>query len=138
MTDLDHLSMSIIVKAVDFLFDQAAKILQESKHKRDKSSVEIVSSNDGSNFDKSDIVKSVSNRLSIKEVQHCLNQIELYMNNVHRIETQIAIKGGDKMAPPELIYNLEANQNDLRKWIQKLKRVVESAAKKRIHITGLE
>ena len=139
MTNLDPLSMSIIVKAVDFLFDQAAKVIQELKEDRSASIKDASESSTRDLIsDKSEMVKAVSMEIDTKEIQHCLDQIDLYTKNVHVFEKRIAFFGGEVLAPLDLVHKLNVSQDELKKWISKLKFLLESASKKKIRILGLE
>jgi hypothetical protein len=142
MTGLDPIAMSVVVKAVDFLFDQAAEIVQELRR---KSSKEVKTGNvntagSGSDSAKADVLnalKTVSSEINAKEIEHSLDQIQIYLNNVHAFETQIAYHGGRKLARRDLVNNLDVSQEELQKWIQKLKSLLEDSAQREISIQGL-
>ena len=135
MTNIDPLSLSIIAKAVDFLFDQAAKIMQVHRESRNATIKKKDEQNNVSN--KNSILESITNEINTVEIQHCLDQIHSYTKNVHLIERQIANYGGEVAAPINLVNQLNINQSELRKWIYELKRVLESASKQDINIQGL-
>ena len=131
--------MSIIIKAVDFLFDQAAKVIQEFKGNPSapiKNAAEL--STGYSISEKNEMVKAIAKEIDIKEIQHCLDQIELYTKNVHVFERRIAYYGGEVLAPLDLVHKLNVSQDELKKWIKKLKSLLENASKKDIYILGLE
>lgn len=139
MTNFDPLAMSIIAKAVDFLFNEASKILQQSrsidkdpakKGKNPKSDIPTV--------EKNSILNSITPDFNAKELKHCLNLIDKYTKNVHAFENQIAIYGGKELAPPDLVRKLEISQETLKENIYKLKDLLEKASNQEILLPSLE
>jgi len=138
MTNFDPLSVSIIVKAVDFLFDQASKILQERRNtSRGAVSKENNPKSDIPTTEKSFILNSITSDINTREIQHCLKLIDMYTKNVHAYEIQIAIKGGEVLAP-HLVAILEIEREKLQENIYKLKGLLEKATNRKIILPGLE
>ena len=139
MTNLDPLAISIVTEAVSFLFDQASKTLQDVRDKRNKSGAkENAPKSAAPNTDKNNVLRSITGELDVEEIKHCRNQIHAYTKNVHAFETQIAMYGGEQLAPPDLVQKLEISQNELQKSIYKLKQILESASQQEIRIAGLD
>ena len=133
MNNLDPLAFSIVTKAVDFLFDQAAKVLQSQRD--DRKSIEP-SNEQKTISDKNQILEAITG-VNNEEIRHCLKQIETYTSNVHLLEDQIAIRGGEALASLKLVNDLRTNQDELRKRITKLKSLLEEASNQEINVPGL-
>lgn len=137
MTQLDPLSMTVLAKAVDFLFDQGARIVQDLMRHKDKP-VENPPTVDGPEIGKNDVLEAMSSKINVLEIQHCMDQIEAYLKNVHAYERQAAIHGGEVVAPLDIVNKLEISRDELRKAILKLKQLLENSSQKKINILGLE
>src|ERR1044071_1539871 len=87
MTGLEPIALPIVIKAVDFLFDQATKILDKQRTSSDAANKET--DNQSSVSNKNDILKAITS-INEAEIKHCLNQIEKYKHNVYLIENEIA------------------------------------------------
>lgn len=137
MTNLDPLSLSVILKAVDFLVGQAEKFMQEYRQNNlpDLGSQHLDSL---PHAEENEMLESFNKEISIKEIQHCLDQIRVYTNNVHVFEKQVAIHGGEVLAPPELINKANASKGELAQQMKTLKTLLESATNKKITISGFE
>lgn len=139
MTNLDPVAVSIIMKAVDFLFTQASTVIQNMNRSKDSrvTPAEPPPPSGINSAEQYEIVQSISN-INVKEVQHCLDQIKLYSGNVQFFEKRVAMAGGETLASHELVHKLQVSKEELEKWIKKLKQLLENASNKEILIFGIK
>jgi adenine specific DNA methylase Mod len=133
MTNMDPLAFSVVAKAVDFLFDQAARILHGQREARKQTE----QPNDQDRISDKNRIKDAISNVNKQELEHCLDQVETYAKNVRLFEKQIAIRVGELLAPVKLVNDLRTNQSELRKQIDKLKQMLENASSQEINIPGL-
>jgi hypothetical protein len=140
MTNLDPIAVSIIMKAVDFLFNQASAVIQNMNRPMDSRTVPAdrpPPSSGTISTEQHEIIQSIS-EINVKEVQHCLDQIKLYTGNVQFFEKRIAMAGGEALASQELVHKLQVSKEELEKWIKKLQQLLEHASHKEIPILGIK
>lgn len=146
MTSFEPLGLTVLIKAVDFLFDEAGKLLQELRQQRKsqldstKSPQDKMESRGATRKD--EILSRHPNLLSLdettKEINHCLSQIHQYSQNKRTLETQIALHGGLVFAPLPLQNQLQQTDDEIEKWCVQLKRIVEEVYEYDIALPGFD
>ena len=123
MSSLDPLAISIIGKAIDFLFDQASKTIDKKRKKQDAEIKQKINKDK-----KEEILQSLIGRIDTQEVDHCLKQIESQTGNKQKLEIQIATYGTEADAPLRIVNQLHNVESELNKWINKLESLIEEAS----------
>jgi hypothetical protein len=129
MSTLDPIAISIIGKAIDFLFAQASKTLDKSRAKK-----EVEAEQQTNKKQKEEILQSLIGEINAQEVEHCMAQIERYTRNKQKLEIQVATYGTEIDAPLKTVNQLRDIDTELDKWITKLKSLIEEASNKEIKI----
>jgi hypothetical protein len=136
MTNLDPISVSIIAQAIDFLFDQGAKILQE---RRDKRKNVTSDQNQSVEQDKAEIILMISASINQREIEQCYKLIDNHLQNKYKLEEKIArLFISVDYAPPQVQAQLASAENELKKQVEHLHMLVQAGSKTRIFIPGLE
>jgi hypothetical protein len=119
---IETFSIPILVKAVDFLFEEGSKILQERRERRkaeqevDKAKPEIVSTLPSGKADVGDAITSREVILSQQipksvwldseaEIEHLMTLSKIHTRNYHLAKEQYA-KWGSALVPPIIVNNL--------------------------------
>jgi len=144
---IDPTQLPILMKAVDFVFDEGRKILEERRERRKmaeaapKSEVqeppkEITPLNDEQAQEvKQDLLKSKIDELLWRnnedEVQHLVRLLETYSRNYHLAKEQYA-KWGDALVPPIILHNMTDAENHMVETLGRLETVLSKVYKKDI------
>jgi hypothetical protein len=142
---LDPIHIPILIKAIDFVFDEGRKILEERRERRklgapaqsseipeaaaDATPEQVQERNDI----KQDLLTSKIDEILWKnheqEVQHLVRLLETYSRNYHLASEQYA-KWGDALVPPIIVHNMTAAENSLAETLKKLEDVLSKVYKK--------
>lgn len=143
--DLDPISLTILQKAVDFLFDQARKLMEDRRESRKKmgEAVEDKSVQKDIKETKKDelgSLKPIPIRLQsvYHDIEHCMEQIEGYQRNRRDLERRVMKDGGFDRTQSSVRNELRDVDDEIKKYCQKLKKLVEDVYGRNITIIGLD
>jgi len=143
---IDPVQIPILLKAVDFVFEEGRKILEERRERRkmnDNSSKSEVP--EAEEIDPVVVQKQAEVRQDLlaskideniwqnheQEVQHLVRLLETYSRNYHIAKEQYA-KWGSALVPPIIMHNLTEAENSMIGTIKKLEAVLSKVYKKDI------
>ncbi len=143
---IDPTQLPILLKALDFLFDEGHKLLEERRERRRKQESlpnvqaaapsEIVP--DGPQppaKSKQDLLESKVDEIlwhnNEQELQHLVRLLETYAGNYHLAREQYA-KWGDALVPPIIVNNLKDAENSMIETLKRLETVLSKVYKKEI------
>ena len=144
---LDPIQIPILIKAIDFIFDEGRKILEERRERRKMSApaqnsempepaAEVTPEEIQERTEiKQDLLTSKIDEILWKsheqEVQHLVRLLETYSRNYHLASEQYA-KWGDALVPPIIVHNMTAAENSMVETLKKLEAVLSKVYKKDI------
>lgn len=147
---LETIQIPILLKAIDFVFDEGRRILEERRERRKEQETpakieepepqkEIVPQEPEQVQEvKQDLLTAKVDELLWKnhedEVQHLVRLLETYSRNYHLAKEQYA-KWGDALVPPIIVNNLTSAENSMVETIQRLETVLSKVYKKDISST---
>ncbi len=140
---IETIAVPILIKAVEFLFDESKKVLEERRKRRDveigkqqtteisdkeKKTVEAPYDNPGSMTDaRTDLLSSKLDldllKVHEKDLTHLLELCEIYKSNLYITREKYARFGRD-YAPPHLLHELKEYENDFLDTVQKLRKIL--------------
>jgi hypothetical protein len=142
---LDPIHIPILLKAIDFVFDEGRKILEERRERRKlgapaqnsefpepaaEATPEQVQER---NEIKQDLLTSKIDEILWKnheqEVQHLVRLLDTYSRNYHLASEQYA-KWGDALVPPIIVHNMTTAENSMAETLKKLEDVLSKVYKK--------
>jgi hypothetical protein len=144
---IDPVQIPILMKAIDFVFEEGRKILEE--HRERRKSNESSSKNEAQEPEvenppiveqkqvemKQDLLASkiedVLWQNHEQEVQHLVRLLETYSRNSHLAQEQYA-KWGSALVPPIITHNLTEAENSMINTIKQLEVVLSKVYKKDI------
>ena len=145
---IDVAQLPILLKAIDFIFDEGRKILEERRERRKADAA----SQDGKSQEpaeepalveaqeqaeaKQDLLSSKIDEIVWKdhetEVKHLVRLLETYSHNYHLSREQYA-KWGSALVPPIILHNMTEAENSMLETIKKLESVLSKVYKKEIN-----
>jgi len=144
---IDPTQLPILLKAIDFVFDEGRKILEERRERRKTSDSAPTSENQEpakeitpiqvqeKNEIKQDLITSKIDEMLWQnhelEVQHLVKLLETYSRNYHIAKEQYA-KWGSALVPPIIVHNLTEAENSMINTIKQLEVVLSKVYKKDI------
>lgn len=144
---IDPVQIPILLKAIDFVFEEGRKILEERRERRKmndsspKSDVQEPQKEvaplqiEQIKEVKQDLLTSKIDDLLWKnheeEVQHLVRLLETYSRNYHLAKEQYA-KWGDALVPPIIVHNMTDAENSMMETIGRLETVLSKVYKKDI------
>jgi hypothetical protein len=144
---IDPTQLPILLKAIDFVFDEGRKILEERRERRKTSDSTPTSENQEpakeitpvqvqeNNEIKQDLITSKIDEILWQnhelEVQHLVRLLETYSRNYHLTKEQYA-KWGSALVPPIIVHNMTEAENSMMDTIQRLETVLSKVYKKDI------
>lgn len=145
---LEAAQIPILLKAIDFVFDEGRKILEERRERRkaneavpDGKSPEPAEEPAPAGAQeqaevKQDLLASRIDEIVWKdhetEVQHLVRLLETYSNNYHLAREQYA-KWGSALVPPIILHNMTEAENSMLDTIKRLEGVLSKVYKKEIN-----
>ena len=146
---IDPIQLPILLKAIDFVFEEGHKILAE-RRERQKTEIFV------QNSDQLEPVKGVpppdiQEKEEIKqdlittkidellwqnnelEVQHLVRLLDMYSRNYHIASEQYA-KWGSALVPPIIVHNRNEAENSVAETLKKLEAVLSKVYKKDINL----
>ena len=152
---LDPIQIPILLKAIDFVFDEGPKLLEERRERQKTSAAGAASAASASTQTghapepsestsaetqesseiKQDLLTSRIEEILWKnheaEVQHLVRLLETYSRNYHLASEQYA-KWGDALVPPIVVHNMTQAENSMAETLKKLEGVLSKVYKKDI------
>ena len=155
---LDPIQIPILLKAIDFVFDEGHKLLEERRERRKTSAAGAASAASAASAPtqtghapeptestsaetqesseiKQDLLTSWIDEILWKnheaEVQHLVRLLETYSRNYHLASEQYA-KWGDALVPPIIVHNMAQAENAMAETLKKLEDVLSKVYKKDI------
>jgi len=144
---IDPTQLPILLKAIDFVFDEGRKILDERRERRKTGDSTPTSENQEpakemtpvqvqeKNEIKQDLITSKIDEILWQnhelEVQHLVKLLETYSRNYHLAREQYA-KWGSALVPPIIVHNMTEAENSMIETIQRLESVLSKVYKKDI------
>ena len=145
---IDPTQLPILLKAIDFVFDEGRKILEERRERRKMND----SSEDSKNQDpekemtptepekekeiKQDLLGSKIDEIRWQnhelEVQHLVRLLETYSRNYQLAREQYA-KWGSALVPPIIVNNMRDAENSMLETIKQLEMILSKVYKKDIY-----
>jgi len=144
---IDPTQLPILLKAIDFVFDEGRKILEERRERRKNgNSIETSENQEPAreiapaeiqekNESKQDLLASKIDEILWQnhelEVKHLVKLLETYSRNYHIASEQYA-KWGSALVPPIIVHNMTEAENSMIDTIQRLETVLSKVYKKDI------
>lgn len=147
---LDPIQIPILLKAIDFVFDEGRKLLEERRERRKTSeasapppagepvepALEVTPAEvQERNETKQELLTSKIDEILWKnheaEVQHLVRLLETYSRNYHLASEQYA-KWGDALVPSIIVHNMTQAENAMAETLKKLEDVLSKVYKKDI------
>ena len=146
---IDPIQLPILLKALDFLFEEGHKILAE---RRERKKMETVAQNSDqpepvrgmpppdvqeNKEIKQDLITTKIDEILWQnhelEVQHLVRLLETYSRNYHLASEQYA-KWGSALVPPIIMHNMNEAENSVAETLKKLEAVLSKVYKKNINL----
>lgn len=144
---LDPIQIPILLKAIDFVFDEGRKILEERRERRkmdalaqntetSEPAAEIIPADvQQANELKQDLLASRIDEIlwqnHEQEVQHLVRLLETHSRNYHLASEQYA-KWGSALVPPIIVHNMTEAESSMVETLRKLEDVLSQVYKKDI------
>jgi hypothetical protein len=146
---IDPIQIPILMKAIDFVFDEGRKILEERRERRKMSTPEQESETPAPADEPSAVAMDSEKREEIKqdlltskideiqwkdhelEVQHLVRLLETHSRNYHIASEQYA-KWGSALVPPIIVHNMTEAENSVAETLKKLETVLSKVYEKDI------
>lgn len=148
---IDPVQLPLLLKAIDFVFDEGRKILEERRERRKMNEAPPQSAEPGpapqpalpepevSEGIKQDLLTSKIDGLLWQthqaEIQHLVKLMETYTHNYHLAREQYA-KWGDALVPPIVVHNMQDAENAMVETLKKLEAVLAKVYEKDINLVG--
>ena len=149
---IEAFSIPVLLKAVDFLFDECSKILQERRERRkdqqeaEQQSPEAAAPLAADEPHSTDVIQSKDAALNQMidetvwkntrdEVVHLLELLEIHTRNYNLAKTQYA-KWTSALVPPIIVHNLTEAEDEIARTTKKLQDVLSKAYGKKVVIPG--
>ena len=145
---LDAIQLPILLKAVDFVFDEGRKLLEERRERRKSNdhpseSPELESPAGNTHTElqtktdiKQDLIVSKVDEIlwqnHEEDVKHLVRLLEIYSKNYQLASEQYA-KWGSALVPPIIMHNLEDAEAAMLKTLKQLEVILSKVYNKDIH-----
>lgn len=150
---LDPASLPILLKVLDFLFDEGSKILRERRERRNDERKLTKSKEDSVPVSVStdEQIKTIGSReeaLSVKitesawsaaedEVKHLLTLLDVYTQNYYLAKEQYA-KFGSALVPQIVVHNLAEAEDGVALTSEKLRDILSTVYKQVLLVPGID
>ena len=144
---IDPTQLPILLKAIDFVFEEGHKILEERRERRKKQDPPPINEEKSSTQEivplqlekavevKQDLLASKVDEIlwhnNEQELQHLVRLYDTYSRNYYLAREQYA-KWGDALVPPIIVNNLREAENSMIETIQRLEKVLSKIYKKEL------
>ena len=147
---IDPTQLPLLIKAVDFVFEEGHKILEERRERRKKTNDVASDSEDPEPASELVLPKPEDEKeirqdlLTTKiddllwqnnqlEIQHLVKLLETYSHNFYLAKEQYA-KWGDALVPPIIVHNMQDSENSMLETIKQLEIVLSKVYNKDINL----
>ncbi|HLO16913.1 MAG TPA: hypothetical protein VK206_18910 [Anaerolineales bacterium] len=146
---IDPIQLPILLKAIDFVFDEGHKILEERRERRKQQDhsphgeieeppkVMPLPALEKRPEIRQDLLSSKVDELLWQnhemEIQHLVRLLETYSRNYYISKEQYA-KWGSALVPPIIVNNLQEAENSMLDTIRQLEAILSKVYKKEIHL----
>jgi hypothetical protein len=137
-------ALMVLTQAVSFLFDEARKILDERRQRRQETEEpdDTVALPDGAEESTKETILDLKptslDQETQEEINHLLELIKIQRDHRRKAEVKINKLGGILFVPPNVRVELENAEDEILKHTQKLKKLLEKVYNQPIYIDGLE
>jgi len=144
---IDAIQLPILMKAIDFVFDEGRKILEERRERRKNGDPTQTSEPEEpaeettpteiqpKNETKQDLLASKIDEILWQnhelEIKHLVKLLETYSRNYHIASEQYA-KWGSALVPPIIVHNMTEAENSVLETTKRLETVLSKVYKKDI------
>jgi hypothetical protein len=146
---IDPAQLPLLLKAIDFVFEEGHKILEERRERRKMNDapskgeesepakeLALPEPEDEKEI-RQDLLTSQIDELLWQnhqlEIQHLVKLLETYSHNYYLAREQYA-KWGDALVPPIIVHNMQDSENSMLETIKRLEIVLSKVYKKDINI----
>lgn len=145
---IDPTQLPLLLKAIDFVFEEGHKILEERRERRKMNNAlpdnETITpgnepvpleSEDGKEIGQDLLTSKIDELLWQNhqvEVQHLVKLLDTYSHNYHLAKEQYA-KWGDALVPPIIVHNMQDAENSMLETIEQLENVLSKVYRKDIN-----
>ena len=146
---IDPTQLPLLLKAIDFVFEEGHKILEERRERRkmDNASTKdenpepakelVVPEPEEEEEIRQDMLTAKVDELlwqnNQSEIQHLVTLLETYSRNYHLAKEQYA-KWGDALVPPIIVHNMQDAENSMIETIKQLEFVLSKVYEKDINL----
>jgi hypothetical protein len=149
---IDPIQIPILLKAIDFVFEEGHKILAERRERREQQKTENLPQNteppepasevpppdvQETQELKQDLITTKVDEILWQnhelEVQHLVRLLETYSRNYHIASEQYA-KWGSALVPPIIVHNKNEAENSVAETLKKLEAVLSKVYQKDISL----
>jgi hypothetical protein len=146
---IDPVQLPLLLKAIDFVFEEGRKILEERRERRKLNDVSHKGEDPGPTKElevpgpeyesgiRQDLLNSKVDELLWQnhelEIQHLVKLLETYSKNYHLAKEQFA-KWGDALVPPIVVHNMQDAENSMIETMKQLELVLSKVYKKDINL----
>jgi len=144
---IDAIQLPILMKAIDFVFDEGRKILEERRERRKNGDPTQTSEPEEpaeettpteiqpKNETKQDLLASKIDEILWQnhelEIKHLVKLLETYSRNYHIASEQYS-KWGSALVPPIIVHNMTEAENSVLETTKRLETVLSKVYKKDI------
>ena len=145
---IDPTQLPLLLKAIDFVFEEGHKILEERRERRKMNNALTdedttkpenepvpLESEDGKEIRQGLLTSKIDELLWQNhqvEVQHLVKLLDTYSHNYHLAKEQYA-KWGDALVPPIIVHNMQDAENSMLETIEQLENVLSKVYRKDIN-----
>ena len=146
---IDPTQLPLLLKAIDFVFEEGHKILEERRERRKMDNVStkdenpepakelVVPEPEEEEEIRQDMLTAKVDELlwqnNQSEIQHLVTLLETYSRNYHLAKDQYA-KWGDALVPPIIVHNMQDAENSMIETIKQLEFVLSKVYEKDINL----
>jgi len=145
---IDPIQLPLLLKAIDFVFEEGHRILEERRERRKlvnkspedeilEQAEEIIppATTQGKEIKQTLLDVKIDESLwqdHQLEIQHLVKLLETYSRNYHLASEQYA-KWGDALVPSIIVHNLQEAENSMMETIKKLEMILSKVYNKEIN-----
>lgn len=147
---IDPVQLPLLLKAIDFVFEEGRKILEERRERRklndqalaaapakseepEPANELVLAGSDQEEGIKQELLSSKVDELLWQshqsEIQHLVRLMETYSRNYHLASEQYA-KWGSALVPPIIVHNMQDAENSMLETLKQLENVLAKVYKK--------
>jgi hypothetical protein len=151
---IDPIQLPILLKAIDFVFEEGHKILAARRERREQQKMETIAQTSDElepvtgmpppdvqekKEIKQDLITTKIDEILWQnnelELQHLVRLLETYSRNYHLASEQYA-KWGSALVPPIIVHNMNEAENSVAETLKKLEAVLSKVYKKDINLNS--